>query len=82
MKAAALVVEAIDGRFHSVGAGSLVQLEVLAKQARENGALPIGGELVAVRRGALMSTWRGVTEFRCQPAAVGDVSGKSKRGKK
>ncbi len=80
MKAAALVVEAIDGRFHSVGAGSLVQLEVLAKQARENGALPIGGELVAVRRGALMSTWRGVTEFRCNlPPADGT---KGKRAKK
>lgn len=82
MKAAALVVEAIDGRFHSIGSGSLVDLEPFAKQARESGRVNIGGKLVGVRRGALMSTWRGVTEFRCQPAAVGDVSGKSKRGKK
>lgn len=80
MKAAALVVEALDGRFHSIGAGSLVDLEPFAKQARESGRVNIGGELVGVRRGALMSTWRGVTEFRCNlPPADGT---KGKRAKK
>jgi hypothetical protein len=67
MKAAALIVECVDGRIHAVGGNSLTPLREIAKAVRDSKEIEIGKKSFPVRAGMLIASWRTAPDmqFRC-----------------
>ena len=80
MKASVLVVEAVDGTMHSVAGPSSVPFLEMIPVIRASGTVKIAGQHLAVKCGAVLSTWRSKEEFRCNLPPADEAKGK--RGKK
>lgn len=66
MKAAALIVECVDGKVHAVGSRSLEPLRVMAREVRDRGEIEIGKKVVSVRCGTVLASWRATPDMRFQ----------------
>ena len=74
MKAAALIVQCVDGGMHSVASDSLVGLRELAKTVRNSGKIDIEGNAVAVAGGVVLASWQMGPDMKFKCMKTADVA--------